>query len=892
MFCPSNETLQNLTEKTKLLAHKCTQQIRAGVTTAVHVPSGQEPSQQQQQGEAQGIDMPASKGSEQTQRTATASEGLAASADGGKSTLRCFCPCKGTFSKIMGKKLAGKLQQQQHQQHHQEHQKGQRTTRWYVKQPTWRLWGEEREENAIYTVYLKKVRYHRPTPSASSQDSDDEISHLEWETVRVRFVKAATLSRLVDALATDDGELESTFVNVFLNTYRTFAQPEKVLDLLLERYEKLHSEPGLVQPESLSDQHKKTLVSVLHVWLDGFPEDWDTDNLQRLLAFTSKRLPKSEIHVKALNRFTNRLDKYSRIPPPLPWSNDYHDFTDQFGGLCLTPAFRGPPSHLLHSYRFPNIPVKHFAEQLTRMDMELFKRLIPHQCLGAIWSNRDKHECGSVLATVTQFNAVSFRVISSILIEPRLKPQERALLISTWIDIAQELRLLKNFSSLKAIISGLQSNAVYRLSKTWAVLPRDKLELYNELARIFSEDNNAWAQREVLMREGTAKFADTVGENDRHLQKVFQKQNTLISHGTIPYLGTFLTDLTMIHAAIPDTLQDGLINFDKRRKEFEVLAQIKLLQGAANTYHLPDDPLFDRWFASLLVLDEREAHTLSCSLEPAPEMAKRPPVPVPQHSHGMSGGSGGGGGGSVLSAGSGTPGHKKSDSIASNSSSGAGSQFYCDINSTSNASYSSRNNSLDRDATPPNASLLSAASSVSSLSMDSTTSSSQRSNHPSQNGGGGTVRTPQSSRAQHNSSTTSGKSGNGSAHHHTETPIINGQLVQNSPLKGSSPDFYIIKVTYETEQVELDGIVLYKSIMLANNERTPQVIRNAMLKLGLEGDPDRYTLAQVLPDKELLLPNNANVYYAVNTAYNLNFILRPKKDGAATGAAGVGSGRP
>ena len=45
------------------------------------------------------------------------------------------------------------------------------------------------------------------------------------------------------------------------------------------------------------------------------------------------------------------------------------------------------------------------------------------------------------------------------------------------------------------------------------------------------------------------------------------------------------------------------------------------------------------------------------------------------------------------------------------------------------------------------------------------------------------------------------------------------------------------------------GIVLYKSIMLSNNERTPQVIRNAMLKLGLEGNPDNYTLAQVLPEK-------------------------------------------
>lgn len=37
--------------------------------------------------------------------------------------------------------------------------------------------------------------------------------------------------------------------------------------------------------------------------------------------------------------------------------------------------------------------------------------------------------------------------------------------------------------------------------------------------------------------------------------------------------------------------------------------------------------------------------------------------------------------------------------------------------------------------------------------------------------------------------------------------------------------------------------------MLSNNERTPQVIRNAMLKLGIEGNPDSYTLAQVLPDK-------------------------------------------
>lgn len=48
------------------------------------------------------------------------------------------------------------------------------------------------------------------------------------------------------------------------------------------------------------------------------------------------------------------------------------------------------------------------------------------------------------------------------------------------------------------------------------------------------------------------------------------------------------------------------------------------------------------------------------------------------------------------------------------------------------------------------------------------------------------------------------------------------------------------------------GVVLYKSIILNNNERTPQVIRNAMLKFCIDDDPNNYTLSQLLPDKGLL----------------------------------------
>lgn len=198
------------------------------------------------------------------------------------------------------------------------------------------------------------------------QDSDDDISHLEWETVRVRFVKAATLPRLVEALSTDDGELESTFVNVFLATYRTFSNTEQIVDLLLQRYERLHSEQMV--SESFAEQHKKSLVAALHVWLDGYPEDWTVTNLKKIIAFTSKRLSSSEVHHKALNRL-ERLARARVAVPASPWDDDYNtDFTQQFSGLCLTPAFM-PPAHLLQAYRFPHVSVKHFAEQLTRMDM-------------------------------------------------------------------------------------------------------------------------------------------------------------------------------------------------------------------------------------------------------------------------------------------------------------------------------------------------------------------------------------------------------------------------------------------------------------------------------------------------------------------------------------------
>ena len=144
------------------------------------------------------------------------------------------------------------------------------------------------------------------------------------------------------------------------------------------------------------------------------------------------------------------------------------------------------------------------AEQLTYMDAKLFKKVVPHHCLGCIWSRRDKkenkHLAPTIRATISQFNAVTKCVVSTILKSKELKTQQRAKIIEKWIHIAHECRILKNFSSLRAIVSALQSNSIYRLKKTWAAVPKDRMLMFEELSDIFSDHDNYLTSRELLMK--------------------------------------------------------------------------------------------------------------------------------------------------------------------------------------------------------------------------------------------------------------------------------------------------------------------------------------------------------------------------------------------------------
>ena len=56
-----------------------------------------------------------------------------------------------------------------------------------------------------------------------------------WETLKHRVLKAGTLDKLVEYLYVT-GEMDSSYVNVFLATYRTFSSTGEVLNLLIKKY--------------------------------------------------------------------------------------------------------------------------------------------------------------------------------------------------------------------------------------------------------------------------------------------------------------------------------------------------------------------------------------------------------------------------------------------------------------------------------------------------------------------------------------------------------------------------------------------------------------------------------------------------------------------------------
>ncbi|XP_065646664.1 ral guanine nucleotide dissociation stimulator isoform X3 [Hydra vulgaris] len=477
-------------------------------------------------------------------------------------------------------------------------------------------WVELEENGTFYNTTLKKVRYRT---QVSFDPNDPNTAFKQWEMVKVKQLKAGKIESLIEhmILPFEDEDPDPGFILAFLCTYKSFTSTTEVIDLLLNRFE--------IQIEKIQNEKEKSeqvirrICKVISVWIDQYPQDFDDPPsymvLNKIILFTSPNIDLLTCIKEVHNKCCTRLNNFATSPV------DERSFKFKF---CFCPSIIGCTCENVgvHNLQFKNFSAQECAEQLTLVDSELFLKVNPRESLGYFWSKRDKIQGSkptSIKLTVDHFNAVSLNVISTVLDSVDEKSHlhstlARSKTITKWLDIALELRELKNFSSLKAILSGLQCASIYRLTQSWELVPKASIAIFNELSQIFSDDMNNKASRDLLIQEGTAKYStNSLGRSKSKRQSLI---NMGITHGTVPYLGTFLTDLTMIDTALPDKVKGDLINFEKRRKEFEVVILIKLLQQSAKNYCIQPNPEFFTWFNSLKAYSDKDSYTISLEVEP------------------------------------------------------------------------------------------------------------------------------------------------------------------------------------------------------------------------------------------------------------------------------------
>lgn len=90
-------------------------------------------------------------------------------------------------------------------------------------------WGEEEEDGAVFGITLR-----REPVLPASDTAELPAAFIQYHTVKVRRLKAATLERLVSHLLEPEHQ-EPDFLHVFLATYRAFTTTTTLIELLFQR---------------------------------------------------------------------------------------------------------------------------------------------------------------------------------------------------------------------------------------------------------------------------------------------------------------------------------------------------------------------------------------------------------------------------------------------------------------------------------------------------------------------------------------------------------------------------------------------------------------------------------------------------------------------------------
>jgi len=218
------------------------------------------------------------------------------------------------------------------------------------------------------------------------------------------------------------------------------------------------------------------------------------------------------------------------------------------------------------------------ARQVTIKEMNIFCSIMPEELLASEWMKKSGSNAVNVRAMSTLSTDLSNLVADTILQYEDVK--KRAVVIKHWIKVAHKCLELNNYDSLMAIICSLNSSTIIRMKKTWDLVSQKRKDILKVLQDIVEPTKNHAVLRQRL---------------HDHVPPC------------LPFVGTYLTDLTFVDIGNPATKQlpgiggeagISVINFDKHMRTAKIIGELQRFQIP---YRLVEVPELQEWLQAQIV---------------------------------------------------------------------------------------------------------------------------------------------------------------------------------------------------------------------------------------------------------------------------------------------------
>ncbi|KAK1230653.1 cell division cycle- protein [Marasmius sp. AFHP31] len=355
-----------------------------------------------------------------------------------------------------------------------------------------------------------------------------------------RTVKGGTLKALVERLTTHD-QPDPHYSKAFLMTFKSFTTLDELFDTLVERF-RIQPPPKLDADEhKLWVQMKQKLVQARVI------------NTFKSMITDDDVLEKEDMYI------LNRIKEFANSDPAAKQLIILIDRTQASGetkklivNTAQAPAPILPKTN--KKLKLLDIEPLELARQLTLLESYLYQKIRPMECLQR--AREQKSENMDNIAFVIQTsNRIADWVAESVLSKD--DSRRRAATVKHLISVADRCRTLNNFSTMIAIISGLNTPPIRRLKRTWEQVSQRYMAQFGACEVTLDSNRNFNKYRSMLAQ---------------------------VVPPCVPFIGVFLSTLQFIQDGNPDVLPGNLINFKKRQKASEVINDIKRWQAHSFNY--------------------------------------------------------------------------------------------------------------------------------------------------------------------------------------------------------------------------------------------------------------------------------------------------------------------